>query len=125
MPTECTVVIRPVADPDLPVPLRLNVVIEAKRLLLIQSRLIDIRSKQNSNVIDITGSRHTDYRYIVFECVSMDTLKRSAVVIVRDEKIRIRCGINAEFPKSDLKIGDDHYTIEFAEIPLKKETHHD
>ena len=105
-----TVVIRPAANPDLYLALHPGISVEAKRLLFIQSSVCRL-------------TRCADYQHITFECVSMDRLKQSAVIIKRDEKGLLRFGINNEFPQANLKIGDDHYTIEFAELrSSRKET---
>ena len=105
-----TIVIRPAADPDRPMPLEPGVIIEAKRLLFIQSSVCRL-------------TRCADYQHTTFECVLIDRQKQSAVIIMRDEKKFLRFGINNEFPKANLKIGDDYYTIEFADLmPHGKET---
>lgn len=104
-----TVVIRSVTNPDFYIPLRRGILIEAKRLLMKQSIL--------------SISECADYQHVTFECTEMHASGHTAAVIMKNYATRVRFVITLTFPVTLVEIGDDRYTIEFADLmPHGKET---
>lgn len=105
-----TVVIRPAADPDRPMPLRPGAVIEAHRLLFLQGNIRDT-------------AECADHYRTTFECVEMHASGQTAAIVMRSHKVSIRFIITVAFPYTRLQIDKHHYTIEFVDLmPHGKET---
>jgi hypothetical protein len=101
-----TVVVRSVADPDFYVRLEPGVLIEAKRFLFIQG-----------NVRNINKCAH--YWHVSFECIGVHAskdVKYVATVIVKNHTTSTQFTICPILQVPVIKIGDDRYTLEFADL---------
>lgn len=101
-----TVVVRSVADSDLYIPLHPGVLIEAKRFLFVQGNVRNI-------------DKCADYRNVSFECIGVHAskdMKYTATVIVKNHTTSTQFTICPILPVPVIKIGDERYTLEFADL---------